>query len=69
MKKKYIENVKQGKEGAFEKYTNLLKSGGSKYPIIQTKEAGIDLTNKETFMAVVHRMDELVAQLEKVLGE
>lgn len=63
------ENVKQGKEGAFEKYTNLLKSGGSKYPIIQTKEAGIDLTNKETFMAVVHRMDELVAQLEKVLGE
>ena len=63
------ENVKQGKEGAFEKYTNLLKSGGSKYPIVQTKEAGIDLTNKETFMAVVHRMDELVAQLEKVLGE
>ena len=63
------ENVKKGKEGAFEKYTNLLKSGGSKYPIVQTKEAGIDLTNKETFMAVVHRMDELVAQLEKVLGE
>lgn len=63
------ENVKQKKKDAFTKYTNLLKSGGSKYPIIQTKEAGIDLTKKETFMAVVHRMDELVNQLEKLLGE
>lgn len=63
------ENVKQNKEGAFDKYVNLLKSGGSKYPIIQTKEAGIDLTSKNTFMAVVHRMDELVDELEKLLGE
>lgn len=63
------ENVKQKKKDAFTKYTNLLKSGGSKYPIIQTKDAGIDLTKKETFMAVVHRMDELVNQLEKLLGE
>lgn len=62
------ENVKQNKPQAFEKYLNLLKSGGSKYPIIQTKEAGIDLTNKETFMAVVHRMDELVNELEKLIG-
>lgn len=63
------ENVKNNVPGSFERYTNLLKSGGSKYPIIQTKEAGIDLTNKKTFMAVVNRMDELVAELEKVLGE
>ncbi len=62
------ENVKQGKEHAFEKYINLLKSGGSQYPIDQTKEAGIDLTSKETFMAVVRRMDELVNELEKMLG-
>lgn len=61
------ENVKNGKQGAFEKYINLLKSGGSKYPIDQTKEAGIDLTNQETFMAVVHRMDDLVNQLEELL--
>ena len=63
------ENVKNGNEQDFENYVNLLRSGGSKYPIIQTKEAGIDLTNKETFMAVVHRMDELVNELEKLLGE
>ena len=63
------EKVKNGNEQDFENYVNLLRSGGSKYPIQQTIEAGIDLTNKETFMAVVHRMDELVNELEKVLGE
>lgn len=63
------ENVKKGKEGAFDKYVNLLKSGGSKFPIEQTRDAGIDLTVKETFMAVVNRMDELVNELEKVLSE
>ncbi|MCI5744999.1 MAG: oligoendopeptidase F [Erysipelotrichaceae bacterium] len=61
------ENIKNNKENAFEKYTNLLKSGGSKYPIDQTMEAGIDLTCKDTFMAVVHRMDELVEKLESLL--
>lgn len=61
------ENVKQGKENAFDKYVNLLKSGGSKYPIEQTKEAGIDLTSKDTFMAVVHRLDQLVDQLEELI--
>ena len=64
-----ILNNESGKENAFENYANLLRSGGSKYPIIQTKEAGIDLTSKETFMAVVNRMNELVDELEKLLGE
>ena len=63
------ENVKNKKPNAFENYINLLKSGGSKYPIIQTQEAGIDLTSKDTYMAVVHRMDELVNELENLLNE
>ena len=53
----------------FERYTNLLKSGGSKYPVDQAKEAGVDFTKKETFMAVIERMDMLVAELEKLLNE
>ena len=55
--------------GAFDRYTGLLKSGGSKYPIEQAKEAGVDFTKKETFMAVINRMDELVSELEKLLEE
>lgn len=52
---------------AMERYTNLLKSGGSKYPIEQTKTAGVDFMEKETFMAVVERMNELVEKLEELL--
>lgn len=54
---------------AMEKYINLLKSGGSKYPMEQTKDAGVDFTNKNTFMAVVNRMDELVNLLEQLLSK
>ena len=61
--------VKDGKDGAFENYINLLKSGGSKYPMDQAREAGIDFNKKETFMAVVRRFDELVDMLEKELFE
>lgn len=62
-------NFKEGKPGAFENHINLLKSGGSEYPIDQVKKAGVDLTTKEPFMAVVNRMKELVDELEKTLAE
>lgn len=63
------ENVKNGKEGAFEDYIKMLKSGGSMYPIDEVKLAGVDLTTKEPFEAVRRRMDELVDELEKLLNE
>ena len=66
---KIYKDVSNGVEGAFERYTGLLKSGGSKYPIDQAKDAGVDFTQKETFMAVVERMDTLVAELEALLEE
>lgn len=64
---KLYKNVCSEGQPAMEKYINLLKSGGSKYPVEQAKEAGVDFLQKETFMAVVERMDELVAKLEELL--
>ena len=46
----------------------MLKSGGSKYPVDQAKEAGVDFTKKDAYMAVVERMDNLVDELEKLLN-
>ncbi len=63
------ENVKNGKEHAFEDYINMLRSGGSTYPIEEVKIAGVDLTKKEAFLAVTDRMQVLVDQLEKLLSE
>ena len=62
-------NVKNNVPGAFDSYINLLKSGGSDYPVELIKRAGVDLTTKEPFMAVVKRLDELVTMLEKELYE
>ena len=56
------------KEEVRTKYLNLLKSGGSDYPMAQLKQAGVDLTKRETFLAVTEQMDRLVTQLEKELA-
>ncbi|MBU0997169.1 MAG: oligoendopeptidase F [Firmicutes bacterium] len=66
---KIYENVKNNVEGAFENYLNLLRSGGSKFPIDQLKETGVDLTKEDAFLAVSNRLSELVNQLELVIHE
>lgn len=63
------ESVKNHKPEAFENYIKMLKAGGSTYPIDEVKIAGVDLTKKDAFLAVVDRMEELVDQLEKLLEE
>lgn len=64
---KIYQDVKANKEGALDKYLGLLKSGGSEYPVDQVKNAGVDLTTKAPFDAVVDRLSELVDKLEKLL--
>lgn len=66
---KLYQSVSNKEPEAMERYINLLKSGGSKYPIEQAIDAGVDFMKKETFMAVVNRMDELVDKLEQLLEE
>lgn len=57
----------QQRNQALHKYQNLLKSGGSDYPINLLKEAGVDMSRPETLEAVVHRLENLVEQLETEL--
>ena len=64
---KLYEDVKNNTPGAFDNYINLLKSGGSEYPVDQLKKAGVDLTKEDAFKAVVNRLGELVNELEIVL--
>ncbi len=62
------EMVKENPEN-IEKHISLLKSGGNDFPVSQVKKAGIDLTTKEPFMAVVNRLNELIDELEVALKE
>lgn len=64
---KLYEDVKSGKSGAFNNYINLLKSGGSNFPVKQLLDAGVDLTTEDAFKAVVKRLNELVDELEVVI--
>ncbi len=52
-----------------EKHINLLKSGGNDYPVFQVQKAGVDLTTKEPFKAVVNRLNSLINELEVALKE
>ena len=65
---KLYEDVKNNLAGAFDNYINLLKSGGSDYPVVQLQKAGVDLTKEDAFKAVVNRLNELVNELELVLN-
>jgi len=65
---KLYEDVKNNLPGAFDNYINLLKSGGSDYPVKQLLKAGVDLTTENAFKAVVKRLSELVDELDIVIN-
>ena len=50
-----------------DKYINLIKSGGSDYPVNLVKKAGVDLTKKDAYLALINRIDELVDELAELL--
>lgn len=66
---KIYENIKNNVPGAMDNYIKMLKAGGSQYPIDIVKLAGVDLSSKEPFLAVVNRLTDLVDQLEKLISE
>jgi oligoendopeptidase F len=66
------QEITQGAEasrpGARERFLDLLRSGGSDYPMEQLKRAGVDLSQPDTVRAVVNQLDGLVTRLEKELA-
>lgn len=61
------EKVKNNEVNAFKNYLDLLKAGGSDFPVELIKRAGVDLTDEKAFLAVVKRLEFLVSELEKLL--
>lgn len=62
------ENVKKDAKN-LEKYIKMLSLGGSNYPIEIVKTAGVDLTKPDAFLAVIHRMEELLEELKVLLED
>ncbi len=61
--KNVTQGSKKDKKAALDSYLTLLKSGGNDFPMNQLKKAGVDLSKKETILAVINKFDELVDQL------
>jgi oligoendopeptidase F len=57
------------KQAARDRYLDLLKSGGNDYPMNQLKKAGVDLTQPDTFQAVVQQFNNLVSLMEKEIDK
>src|SRR6187402_1339541 len=49
---------------ARDRFLNLLRSGGSNYPMELLRTAGVDLAQPDTVRAVVDQLDDLVTRLE-----
>ena len=52
------------RKAAIDRYLALLRSGGNDHPMAQLAKAGVDLTQRATFQAVIDQMDRLVTQME-----
>jgi oligoendopeptidase F len=65
---KIFESIRAGSGDAKSRYLKLLRSGGSDHPMTLLNKAGADLNDPATTLAVSHRLDELVNQLEEELA-
>ena len=60
--------VLAGDHEATKRYLTFLAAGGSKYPIDLLKDAGVDMTTDQPLDLTIKRMNEVMDDVEKLLG-
>ena len=60
------EMVLKGKQPERERFLNMLKAGGSNYPLDILKLAGVDITTDEPYLLAFKRFNQLAAEMEKI---
>ena len=60
--------IKEG-QPAVDKYYNILKGGGSDYPINLIKKAGIDPLSSEAFDLTIAKMNKVMDQIQEILAK
>jgi oligoendopeptidase F len=56
--------VLAGNSDVTQRYLQLLRAGGSDYPINLLKTAGVDLTTKQPLASTIHRMNRIMDEVE-----
>ncbi len=57
--------ILSGDKAATKAYLDMLKKGGSEYPLDLLKEAGVDMTTTKPYEAVVEQMNAIMDELER----
>lgn len=60
------DRVAKGDAKARDGYLEVLKAGGSDYPLNILKKAGVDMTRPEPYIEALKRFDSLVGEMEKI---
>jgi oligoendopeptidase F len=63
------EMVLNGGSAEQEKYLNMLKAGGSRYPLDTLKEAGIDLTTPAPIETAIRTIERWLGEMERIAGK
>jgi oligoendopeptidase F len=59
----------EGKTTRRDAYMNLLKAGGSKFPVDLLRDAGVDMTTSAPFQAAMKEMNAVMDQMEAILAK
>jgi len=65
----FAAEILKGTPGARDRYLNVLKAGGSRYPYELVKEAGVDLASPAPYQALVARMNMIMDQIEAIVAK
>ena len=60
------EKVIAGERGAAESYLNLLRAGGSDYPIDLLRKAGVDMTARAPMDACIRKINQVMDEIERL---
>ena len=63
----FVDRLKSGSDTARETYIKFLEAGGSAYPLDILRSAGLDMTNRVPYDAVIDRMDAVMDEIELIL--
>ena len=63
----FVDEIKENGDGARDTYISFLKAGGSDYPTEILKDAGLDMSTRAPYDAVIDRMDGVMDEIEAIL--
>lgn len=65
----FADDILKGTPGARERYLNILRAGGSRYPYELVKQAGVDLASPAPYQAIVARMNRIMDDIEVIVAK